>query len=104
MQIHPLLAVGVFVSTAATDAAYVFFNAAVSAKKRVPAATWSSVVPAVRLRGDQLHQELDVRGLRGFRLMGRRLLFHDPSSQTRSPSLILALSLPSALASPRVES
>ena len=37
------LALGVLVSTAATDAVYVMFNAAVSARKRVPAATWSSV-------------------------------------------------------------
>jgi hypothetical protein len=43
MQIDPLLALGVCVSTAATDAVYVMFNAAVSARKRVPAATWSSV-------------------------------------------------------------
>ena len=38
-----LLGVGVVLSTAATDAVYVMFNAAVSAKRRVPAATWSSV-------------------------------------------------------------
>ena len=37
------LALGVLVSTAATDAVYVMFNAAVSSRKRVPAATWSSV-------------------------------------------------------------
>jgi hypothetical protein len=38
-----LLALGVVVSTAATDAVYVMFNAAVSSRRRVPAATWSSV-------------------------------------------------------------
>ena len=43
LQMHPWLALGVFLSTAATDAVYVMFNAAVSAKRRVPAATWSSV-------------------------------------------------------------
>jgi len=42
-QIDPLLALGVCVSTAATDAVYVMFNAAVSARKRVSAATWSSI-------------------------------------------------------------
>jgi hypothetical protein len=42
-SIDPWLSLGVFVSTAATDAVYVMFNAAVSAKRRVPAATWSSV-------------------------------------------------------------
>ena len=43
LQINPWLALGVFLSTAATDAVYVLFNAAVSEKRRVPAATWSSV-------------------------------------------------------------
>jgi hypothetical protein len=43
MQLDPLLAVGVFLSTAATDAVYVLFNAAVSSRRRVPAATWSSI-------------------------------------------------------------
>ena len=38
-----LLGVGVVLSTAATDAVYVMFNAAVSSRRRVPAATWSSV-------------------------------------------------------------
>lgn len=43
MQIDPLLALGVTLSTAATDAVYVMFSAAVAARKRVPAASWSSV-------------------------------------------------------------
>jgi len=42
-QIHPLLALGVAASTAATDAVYVMFSAAVASRRRVPAATWSSV-------------------------------------------------------------
>ncbi|HXZ78480.1 MAG TPA: hypothetical protein VEG30_01025 [Terriglobales bacterium] len=42
-HIDPRLAIGVFLSTAATDAVYVMFNAAVSSQRRVPAATWSSV-------------------------------------------------------------
>jgi hypothetical protein len=42
-QLEPLLALGVLVSTAATDAVYVMFNAAVSARRRIPAATWSSI-------------------------------------------------------------
>ena len=41
-SIEPVLAIGVFLSTAVTDAAYVFFNAAVSARRRLSAATWSS--------------------------------------------------------------
>ncbi len=43
MQIDPFLAAGVLLSTAATDAVYVLFNAAVSARRRLPAASWSSV-------------------------------------------------------------
>ena len=42
-HIDLLLALGVVLSTAATDACYVMFNAAVSSRKRVPAATWSSI-------------------------------------------------------------
>jgi hypothetical protein len=42
-SIDPLIAAGVVLSTAATDAVYVFFNSAVSARRRVSAATWSSV-------------------------------------------------------------
>jgi hypothetical protein len=38
-----LLGLGVVLSTAATDAVYVMFNAAVSSRRRLPAATWSSV-------------------------------------------------------------
>lgn len=41
--LDPLIAIGVMASTAVTDAAYVFFNAAVSARRRVVAANWSSI-------------------------------------------------------------
>src|SRR5438105_10997440 len=41
--IHPLIALGVLASTAATDAAYVFFNAAVSGRQRIRAANWSAI-------------------------------------------------------------
>jgi len=40
--IDPLTAVGVLLATAATDAVYVMFTSAVVARKRIPAATWSS--------------------------------------------------------------
>lgn len=43
VRIDAWLAGGVLLSTAATDAVYVMFNSAVSARRRVPAATWSSV-------------------------------------------------------------
>ena len=42
-SIDPLTALGVLAATAATDAVYVMFSSAVAARKRVPAATWSSV-------------------------------------------------------------
>ena len=41
--INPLIALAVFASTAVTDAAYVFFNAAVGARRRVRAANWSAI-------------------------------------------------------------
>jgi hypothetical protein len=41
--IDPLTAVGVLLATAATDAVYVMFTSAVAARRRMPAATWSSV-------------------------------------------------------------
>jgi hypothetical protein len=41
--IDPLIAGGVVLATAATDAIYVLFTSAVVARRRVPAATWSSI-------------------------------------------------------------
>ena len=43
VQIDPLIAAGVVIATAATDAVYVMFTAAVAARRRLPAATWSSI-------------------------------------------------------------
>jgi hypothetical protein len=43
LAIDPLTAVGVVLATAATDAVYVMFSSAVAARKRLPAATWSSI-------------------------------------------------------------
>jgi hypothetical protein len=42
-QINPLIAIGVLASTAATDSAYVFFNAAVTGRRRMWAANWSAI-------------------------------------------------------------
>jgi hypothetical protein len=42
-MIDPLTAAAVLVATAATDAVYVMFTSAVVARRRVPAATWSSI-------------------------------------------------------------
>ena len=40
---NPFVAAGVVLATAATDAGYVMFTAAVLARRRVPAANWSSL-------------------------------------------------------------
>lgn len=42
-QIDPLIALGVVIATATTDAAYVMFTSAVVTRRRLPAATWSSI-------------------------------------------------------------
>lgn len=42
LSIDPLIAGAVLLTTAVTDAVYVMFNAAVSARRRIAAATWSS--------------------------------------------------------------
>ena len=41
--IYPVTAIAVVLATAATDAVYVMFTSAVVARRRLPAATWSSV-------------------------------------------------------------
>src|SRR5437764_1420735 len=41
--LDPLTAGAVLLATAATDAVYVMFTSAVVARRRVPAATWSSI-------------------------------------------------------------
>ncbi len=41
--IDPAIAAGVVLSTAATDAVYVFFTASVASRRRMAAASWSSV-------------------------------------------------------------
>lgn len=41
--VDPWIACGVMLSTAVTDAAYVFFNAAVSGRRRYMAANWSAI-------------------------------------------------------------
>ena len=43
MGLDPLIAIGVVASTAMTDAVYVLFNAAVSERRRIRAASWSSI-------------------------------------------------------------
>ena len=43
IAINPAIAAGVLASTAVTDAAYVYFNAAVVSRKRLRAANWSAI-------------------------------------------------------------
>jgi hypothetical protein len=43
LQLNPLIAIAVFGATVVTDAVYVFFTAAVTARHRLRAANWSSV-------------------------------------------------------------
>ena len=43
IMIDPLTAAAVSAATAATDAVYVMFTSAVVTRRRIPAATWSSI-------------------------------------------------------------
>jgi hypothetical protein len=43
LSVDPLTAAGVLLATAATDAVYVMFTSAVVTRRRIPAATWSSL-------------------------------------------------------------
>ena len=43
LGVNPLIALGVLASTATTDAAYVFFNAAVTGRHRARAANWAAI-------------------------------------------------------------
>jgi hypothetical protein len=43
VSIDPVTALAVVIATAATDAVYVMFTSAVVARRRVPAASWSSI-------------------------------------------------------------
>ena len=43
LMINPLVGGGVLLATAATDAVYVMFTSAVATRRRVPAASWSSL-------------------------------------------------------------
>jgi hypothetical protein len=83
--IDPLTAGGVLLATAATDAVYVMFTSAVVARRRVPAATWSSVWYLLSSYAVISYTEkLGLCRLRGCRLMvGRVYLDHLPASATR---------------------
>ena len=83
--IDPLTAGGVLLATAATDAVYVMFTSAVVARRRVPAATWSSIWYLLSSYAVISYTEnLGLCRLRGGRFMvGRVCLDHLPASATR---------------------
>ena len=61
VKLDALLALGVVVSTAATDAVYVMFNSAVSSKTaRAGGYVEQRLVSAFGVCGDQLYEELGV--------------------------------------------
>ena len=89
--IDPLTAGAVLLATAATDAVYVMFTSAVVARKRVPAATWSSVWYLLSSYAViSLHRELGLRCLRSRRFVGqapmRRSTFL--ASPARRPAVV----------------
>jgi len=80
--IHAWLAVGVVVSTAATDAVYVMFSAAVASRRRLPAATWSSVWYLLSAFAVISYAQLGIRMLRCARFLDRSVSLNDlPSAQ-----------------------
>ncbi len=68
--IDPMIAAGAVLSTAVTDAVYVLFNSAVSARRRFAAASLSRFW---RLLADQLHVELGLCAVGRARLLDRRV-------------------------------
>ena len=84
IDIDPLIAAAaVMVATACTDAVYVMFTNAVVKRRRLPAASWSSIwYMHLLLRRHQLHPSLGLCAVRCRRLVHRRLCDHDlPASR-----------------------
>jgi len=83
--IEPLTAGAVLLATAATDAVYVMFTSAVVARKRVPAATWSSVWYLLSSYAVISYTENWMYV--AFAAIGRRLFDdHIPAPSTRRPA------------------
>ncbi len=77
-SVNPFIAIGVIASTAATDSAYVFFNAAVSGRRRVSAANWSAIWYLLSaFAGHQLYGKCSVCAVRRAGLVARRVCFSD---------------------------
>lgn len=84
--IDPLTAGGVTLATAATDAVYVLFTSAIVARRRVPAATWSSIWYLLSSSDHPLHRELALSRLRGGGIVDRGLSVADgPAPAARRP-------------------
>jgi hypothetical protein len=73
LSVNPLIAIGVLASTAATDAAYVFFNAAVTGRRRIWAANWSAIWYLLSICGYQLHGKCRLRHVCSRGLLDRRI-------------------------------
>jgi len=83
-QIHPWLSLGVFLSTAATDAVYVMFNAAVFCKTPCTGGNVErGVVSVVGICSDQLYQELGIRWICRGGIVGRSFSVDDGAEQVR---------------------
>ena len=101
LAVNPLIGLAVFASTAVTDAAYVFFNAAVVARHRVRAANWSAVWYLLSAFAVISYTEnpVYVAFARGW-LMDRGLCFgdvarpHSAGSDAPQPALIALASVP----------
>ena len=52
LQIDPLIALAVVLATGATDAIYVMFTNSVLKRRRLPAATWSSIFAVIKYTND----------------------------------------------------
>jgi hypothetical protein len=77
LTIDPLIAAGVVLATALTDAAYVMFTSAVIARKRVPAASWSSIWYLLSSFAVISYTNNWICLLRRVRVVDRRLRFYD---------------------------
>jgi len=83
LEIDPLIAVAVVAATAYTDAVYVMFTNAVIKRRRLPAASWSSIWYLLSYRRHQLHASLGLCAVRGGGLVPRRLYdAYHPASGT----------------------
>ena len=82
LAIDPLIAAGVVLATAATDAVYVMFTSAVVAQTGACGKLEQRLVSALVFRGDPLHRELGLRGFRGRWLVDWGVRHHELHAST----------------------